>query len=53
MENYQLCPGLNCPIKSKCHRSLAKKEEVNYFFTDLPYDFEFRSCQFYIPAKFR
>lgn len=53
MADITMCCGVNCPVKVKCYRFLARKSELQSFFAEVPYDWELGECGMFLKAEFR
>ena len=47
MPDITMCEGINCPLKMKCYRFLAKPDDLQSYFVDTPYDKETKQCEHY------
>ena len=46
-----LCPGQGCPVKENCFRFTAEVLGRQDFFGRLPYNFDTRSCEYFISNR--
>ena len=51
MPDITMCDGVNCPLKMKCYRFLAKPDGLQSYFVDTPYDQETQQCEHYCEYK--
>lgn len=49
MPDITMCKGLECPMKRKCYRFLAKPDMLQSFFVDIPYEPKTNSCEYLMP----
>ena len=46
-----MCSGNKCPLKKKCYRHTAPKGMWQSYFTNVPYDKEKKTCEYYWDNK--
>ena len=51
MPDITMGGGVNCPLKMKCYRFLAKPDGWQSYFVDTPYDAKKKTCDSYWEYK--
>lgn len=47
MEDITMCSGENCPLKRNCKRFTETPSELEYYFSEPPYDFKTKICEMF------